>query len=226
MLVKANENYRQVIVKNEAVLTKQSQELQELKKITETSRKDADRSKEENEVLLKQNQSLVQDLANQIQDPLKKLQADRANATAIQDGKQLNPQQLKDKLRAAENALIKQKEEFQDTEANYHEQIKVSSELNSAMKEDYDMLNEQFRKHSRLQEDQLAETAKDLKNMAGKNKKLQEFFDKHDTILNEREAELQAQIIKIRNEKDDLERNLQKDLDEKKTQLETLQGEF
>jgi len=60
------------------------------------------------------------------------------------------------------------------------------------MKEDYDMLNEQFRKHSRLQEDQLVETAKDLKNMASKNKKLQEFFDKHDTILNEREAELQA----------------------------------
>ena len=44
--------------------------------------------------------------------------------------------------------------------------------------------------------------------MAAKNKKLQEFFDKHDTILNEREAELQAQIIKIRNDKDEEERKL------------------
>ena len=88
------------------------------------------------------------------------------------------------------------------------------------------MLNEQFRKHSKLQEDQINENAKELRNMAVKTKKLQEFFDKHDTILNEREAELQGQIIKIRNEKDEEERKLQKELDEKKTQLETLEGEF
>jgi len=73
-----NEGYRQAITQNETVLTKQGAELVELKKITETSKKDADRLKEENEVLLKQNQSLVQDVANQIQDPMKKLQADRA----------------------------------------------------------------------------------------------------------------------------------------------------
>ena len=60
-------------MKNEAVLTKQTNELKELKKVTETSKNNADRLKEENEVLLKQNQSLVQDLQNNIQDPLKKL---------------------------------------------------------------------------------------------------------------------------------------------------------
>ena len=91
MLKQANENYRKVIVKNEAVLVKQTNELKDLKKITESSRNDADRLKEENEVLLKQNLSLTQDIKDQIQDPLKKLQADRANAQAIQDGKQLNP---------------------------------------------------------------------------------------------------------------------------------------
>ena len=54
-LLKSNENYREAIVKNEAVLSKQTGELKEFKKITETSKNNADRLKEENEVLLKQN---------------------------------------------------------------------------------------------------------------------------------------------------------------------------
>ena len=40
------------------------------------------------------------------------------------------------------------------------------------MKEDYDMLSEQFRKHSKMQEDQMGEAQKDIKNMTAKNKKL------------------------------------------------------
>ena len=59
MLKKSNEGYRNSIVKNEAVLAQSTLELKELKKKAETSKKDADRLKEENEVLLKQNQSLV-----------------------------------------------------------------------------------------------------------------------------------------------------------------------
>lgn len=94
------------------------------------------------------------------------------------------------------------------------------------MKEDYDNLSEQFRKHSKLQEDQIAECQKDIKNMTTKNKKLQEFYDKHSTILAEKEAELTSQIIKIKNEKEESERVLQKELDTKKTELETHAGEF
>ena len=58
-LKKSNELYRIALVKNESVLAQQTQELKELKKKAETSKKDADRTKEENGVLLKQNQSLV-----------------------------------------------------------------------------------------------------------------------------------------------------------------------
>eukprot|EP00354_Favella_ehrenbergii_P008095 CAMPEP_0170462944 /NCGR_PEP_ID=MMETSP0123-20130129/8242_1 /TAXON_ID=182087 /ORGANISM="Favella ehrenbergii, Strain Fehren 1" /LENGTH=140 /DNA_ID=CAMNT_0010728255 /DNA_START=1179 /DNA_END=1601 /DNA_ORIENTATION=+ len=62
--------------------------------------------------------------------------------------------------------------------------------------------------------------------MATKNKKLQEFYDKHSTILAERESELTAQILKIKNEKEESERTLQKELDSKKTELETYAGEL
>mmetsp|Transcript_26387 Transcript_26387/g.35256 ORF Transcript_26387/g.35256 Transcript_26387/m.35256 type:complete len:156 (+) Transcript_26387:1134-1601(+) len=77
-----------------------------------------------------------------------------------------------------------------------------------------------------MQEDQMAEAQKDIKNMATKNKKLQEFYDKHSTILAERESELTAQILKIKNEKEESERTLQKELDSKKTELETYAGEL
>ena len=99
----SNENYRNVVVKNEAVLTQQTGELKDLKKRTETTKKEADRLKEENEILIKQNQSLVQDLANNIQDPVKKLQAQRANEQSIADSKQLNPVQLKERLKQTES---------------------------------------------------------------------------------------------------------------------------
>ena len=53
MLKKSNDNYRNAIVKNESLLTQQTKELMELRKQSETIKKDADRLKEENEVVLK-----------------------------------------------------------------------------------------------------------------------------------------------------------------------------
>ena len=93
------------------------------------------------------------------------MQAERANQQALFDGKQLNPQQLKDKLKATESQLITQKQEFQRIEQDYQDQLKVSAESNAAMKEDYDTLSEQFRKHSKMLEDQQAEAQKELKNL-------------------------------------------------------------
>ena len=53
MLKRSNENYRNVVVKNEAVLAQQTQELKDMKKKSETIKKDADRIKEENEIVKK-----------------------------------------------------------------------------------------------------------------------------------------------------------------------------
>jgi len=69
------------------VLGLQTAELKELQKKTETSKNNATRLREENEVLLKQNQSLVQDIANNIQDPLKRRQAEIANNATLNDSK-------------------------------------------------------------------------------------------------------------------------------------------
>ena len=68
MLKKSNEDWRNVLVKNEAIMTQQTSELKELQKKAETSKNNADRLREENEVLLKQNQTLVSDLQGKIDD--------------------------------------------------------------------------------------------------------------------------------------------------------------
>lgn len=72
-LKQQNGNYQAHIIKNEAILTKQTAQLKDLQNKAETIKKDSQRLKEENEVLLKQNASLVIDVQNGIQDPLKKL---------------------------------------------------------------------------------------------------------------------------------------------------------
>ena len=52
-LIKQNKGYREVLVKNEAILKTQNKELTELQKRMEISKSNNDRFKEENEVLLK-----------------------------------------------------------------------------------------------------------------------------------------------------------------------------
>ena len=64
-----------------------------------------------------------------------------------------------------------------------HHELEVSREANATLKEEYEILEERFKKHSKMIEDQNSDLENELKNMAAKCKKLQEFFDKHDAIL-------------------------------------------
>ena len=66
----------------------------------------------------------------------------------------------------------------------------------------------------------------ELRDKKAENKKLQDFYDKHDAILQEEKTGSLSQIIKLNNEKDELERFFKKELDVKTTALETLEGEF
>lgn len=77
-----------------------------------------------------------------------------------------------------------------------------------------------------ISEKQLATLEKDSKAQAQKMKTLQEFFDKHDKILQEQQSSSTAEIIQLRKEKDDMEAQYKKELDVKTTALETLEGEF
>ena len=88
------------------------------------------------------------------------------------------------------------------------------------------MLQESYAKHKNISEQQLATVEKDLKSQTQRMKTLQEFFDKHDKILQEQQSSSTAEIIQLRKEKDDMEAQYKKELDVKTTALETLEGEF
>jgi hypothetical protein len=58
------------------------------------------------------------------------------------------------------------------------------------------------------------------------NKELQDFKDKFDVVLQEERSEKMKMLIKLNEEREEMERNLKKQLDTTKRELEELQGEF
>lgn len=68
--------------------------------------------------------------------------------------------------------MIAQKQEFEQIQLAAANDLGVSIEANAALKEDYDMLEERFKKHSKMMEEHTKDLEKDQKSLATKCKKL------------------------------------------------------
>ena len=101
-----------------------------------------------------------------------------------------------------------------------------SKETNATLADEQSMAAESFTRRNRVNEDENKRLEVDIKSKVANNKKLQEFFDKYDKILQEQQTSSQTEIISLRKEKDDMEASYKKELDIKTTALETLEGEF
>jgi uncharacterized membrane protein (DUF106 family) len=62
----------------------------------------------------------------------------------------------------------------------------------------------------------------DIKKTSDLNKELQEFKDKFDVVLQEERSEKMKMLIKLNEEREEMERNLKKQLDTTKRELEEL----
>jgi len=62
----------------------------------------------------------------------------------------------------------------------------------------------------------------DIKKTSDLNKSLQEFKDKFDIVLQEERSEKMKMLIKLNEEREEMERNLKKQLDTTKRELEEL----
>lgn len=62
----------------------------------------------------------------------------------------------------------------------------------------------------------------DIKKTSDLNKELQEFKDKFDVVLQEERSEKMKMLIKLNEEREEMERNLKKQLDNTKRELEEL----
>ena len=78
----------------------------------EVSKTTADRLKDENAVLVKQNKKLVEEMQEMADDDLRAKQIANRNEQAIIDGAELNAEQLKERLRATQDAQVKDRREF------------------------------------------------------------------------------------------------------------------
>jgi len=110
--------------------------------------------------------------------------------------------------------------------ASKDKELATSHELNSKLRDDYELLEERFKKQTKMNDDFVAELKVDIKKTTALNKELQDFKDRYDVILQEERSDKQKQWIKLNEEKDEIERNLKKQLDSTKRELEELQGEF
>ena len=83
----------------------------------EVSKTTAARLKDENAVLVKQNKKLVEEMQEMADDDLRAKQIGNRNDQAIIDGGELNAEQLKDRLRATQDAQVQDRREFDAAQA-------------------------------------------------------------------------------------------------------------
>lgn len=78
---------------------------------------------------------------------------------------------------------MKDRREFDAAQAAISQEMQVTREANQQLKEDYEILEERFKKNQTLNENLVVELKEDQKGTIVKLKKLQDFHDKYDTIL-------------------------------------------
>lgn len=85
---------------------------------------------------------------------------------------------------------------------------------------------EKSNKHNQMQEQIINGIKKELLDNQEKNKELQDFYNRYDTIIQqERKSNIES-IKEINDRKEEVERNLRKQLDNTTSELETLKSEF
>ena len=90
----------------------------------------------------------------------------------------------------------------------------MTRDANTQIKEDYEILEERFRKNTNLNEELVAGLKQEAAKVEIKLKKLQDFHDTYDVKLQEKVNEAQQIQISLTNEREDIERKLKKELDE------------
>jgi len=64
-------------------------------------------------------------------------------------------------------------------------ELATSHELNSKLRDDYELLEERFKKQTKMSDEFLAQLKHDMKSTVETNKQLQEFKEKYDKVLTE-----------------------------------------
>ena len=107
----------------------------------------ADRLKDENAVLVKTNKKQLEEMQEMADDDLRAKQLENRNQQAIIDGAELNAEQLKERLRQTQDQQVQDRREFDASQAAISQEMQVTRDSNVQLKEDYEILEERFKKN-------------------------------------------------------------------------------
>ena len=195
-------------------------EVNDLRKNLAIQKTDGDRLRDENAAYKRQTQKLIEDI--------KALEADdqvnieQQNARLLQAFINGDTEALKNKIKQLNSEFVTVQRMNENALAVKDAEIGSSHELNSKLRDDYEILEERFKKHSKMNDDFVQELKADIKKTSDLNKELQEFKDKFDVVLQEERSEKMKMLIKLNEEREEMERNLKKQLDTTKRELEEL----
>lgn len=199
-------------------------EVNDLRKNLAIQKTDCDRLRDENTAYKRQTQKLIEDIKALEGD--EGVNIEQQNARILQAYINGDTETLKKKVKELQNEFVNVRRENEGALALKDQEIATSHELNSKLRDDYEILEERFKKHSKMNDDFVQELKVDIKKTNDLNKELQDFKDKFDVVLQEERSEKMKMLIKLNEEREEMERNLKKQLDTTKRELEELQGEF
>lgn len=195
-------------------------EVNDLRKNLAIQKTDGDRLRDENTAYKRQTQKLIEDIKALEGD--EGVNIEQQNARILQAYINGDTETLKKKVKELQNEFVNVRRENEGALALKDQEIATSHELNSKLRDDYEILEERFKKHSKMNDDFVQELKVDIKKTNDLNKELQDFKDKFDVVLQEERSEKMKMLIKLNEEREEMERNLKKQLDTTKRELEEL----
>lgn len=195
-------------------------EVNDLRKNLAIQKTDCDRLRDENAAYKRQTQKLIEDIKALEGD--EGVNIEQQNARILQAYINGDTETLKKKVKELQNEFVNVRRENEGALALKDQEIATSHELNSKLRDDYEILEERFKKHSKMNDDFVQELKVDIKKTNDLNKELQDFKDKFDVVLQEERSEKMKMLIKLNEEREEMERNLKKQLDTTKRELEEL----
>ena len=241
---KLNEEYRDLLHQNENIVAQQAAEVKDIILKLEVNKVQLDRVRDENQALKRQNEKLTEDLKEKSMLASATQEMNKTNVSSVSKKDAL--QTATEQFQFKERELVKQKNELMEKVARLEDeveylkqqrpnaqsitdlqtQLKFSRQAFNQIKEDYDQQMEKSLKQHQMQEQIIAGFKKELLDNQEKSKELQDFFNRYDTIIQqERKANFES-IKEINERKEEIERNLKKQLDNTTSELETLKSEF
>lgn len=183
-----------------------------MQKKVEIVRLGAERAKEEMNAYRLINVKLMEEVNSQKEIVTQeKFRIQQENENAVKTSG-LEPSSMLIQINSLKNEM-KQVQKLQlQQEKDLTIQLKASRDLLAVVKEDYEMLEDKFNKQNKMYEEMLQSNKQEIYYLKDRQKELQDFHDRYDTIIQEERTASMNQIKEMNDIRDKAENTLNRKL--------------